>query len=134
MALGTGFMLLTAGAMMFAPHALLSIYVDPDAPANAAMAGFAMQYMTIAAAFQLFDGLQSVAAGALRGLRDTRVPMWLALFGYWIPGFGTAIWLGFYTPLEGTGVWLGFAVGLAVVALLLLQRWMRRESLNLIPA
>jgi MATE family multidrug resistance protein len=134
MALGMGFMLVTAGAMMFAPHALLSIYVDPDAAANAVMAGFAMQYMRIAAAFQLFDGLQAVAAGALRGLQDTRVPMWLALFGYWIPGFGTAVGLGFYTPLEGTGVWLGFAVGLGVVALLLLRRWMRRERLGLVPA
>ena len=134
MALGMGFMLVTASAMMFAPRALLSIYVDPDAPANAAMAGFAMQYMAIAAAFQLFDGLQSVAGGALRGLQDTRVPMWLAIFGYWIPGFGTAVGLGFYTPLEGTGVWLGFAAGLAVVALLLLRRWMRRERLGLVPA
>lgn len=134
MALGMGFMLITASAMMFAPRALLSIYVDPDAAANAAMVGFALQYMRIAAAFQLFDGLQSVAAGALRGLQDTRMPMWLALFGYWIPGLGTAIGLGFYTPLEGTGVWLGFAAGLAVVALLLLQRWMRRERLGLVPA
>jgi MATE family multidrug resistance protein len=133
MALGMGFMLVTASAMMFAPRALLSIYVDPGAAANAAMAGFAMQYMRIAAAFQLFDGLQAVAAGALRGLQDTRVPMWLALFGYWIPGMGTAIGLGFYTPLEGTGVWLGFAAGLAVVALLLLRRWMRREKLGLVP-
>lgn len=132
--LGMGFMLLTASAMMLAPHALLSIYVDPDAAANAAMVGFAMQYMRIAAMFQLFDGLQAVAAGALRGLQDTRVPMWLALFGYWIPGMGTAIGLGFYTPLEGAGVWLGFAAGLGVVALLLLWRWMKREKLALVPA
>src|SRR5690606_23554756 len=62
MALGTGFMLLTAGAMISAPRLLIGIYVDADAARNAAMVGFAMQYMAIAAAFQLFDGLQSVAA------------------------------------------------------------------------
>jgi MATE family multidrug resistance protein len=134
MALGTGFMLLTASAMLFAPHLLIRIYVDPDAPHNAAMVGFALQYMVVAAAFQLFDGIQAVAAGALRGLQDTQAPMWLALFGYWVPGFGTAIWFGLFTPLAGVGVWLGLAVGLIVVAALLLQRWVRRARLGLVPA
>ena len=69
-----------------------------------------------AAAFQLFDGLQAVMAGALRGLQDTRVPMWIAIFSYWVPGFGLAIGLGFYTPLEGTGVWIGLATGLFFAA------------------
>jgi len=90
--------------------------------------------MVVAAAFQLFDGMQAVAAGALRGLQDTRVPMLFALFGYWLPGLGTAIVLGFFTPLEGLGVWIGLAVGLVVVALLMLQRWSRRARLGLLPA
>jgi MATE family multidrug resistance protein len=131
---GTGFMVLTAAVMLFAPRLVLSIYVDTDAPANAALMAFAVQFMTVAAAFQLFDGLQAVAAGALRGLQDTRVPMWSALFGYWVPGGGTAIVLGFFTPLEGLGVWIGLAVGLVVVALLMLQRWSRRARLGLLPA
>jgi MATE family multidrug resistance protein len=133
MAIGTGFMVLTASAMIFAPLLLVRIYVDPDAARNAAMVGFAVQYMMVAAAFALFDGVQAVAAGALRGLQDTRAPMWLALFGYWIPGLGTAVWLGLFTPLEGLGVWIGLAVGLVVVAALLLQRWLRREKLDLVP-
>jgi MATE family multidrug resistance protein len=70
----------------------------------------------------------------LRGLQDTRMPMMMALFGYWIPGLGAAIALGFFTPLEGTGVWIGLAVGLVVVAALLLQRWARRARLGLLPA
>ena len=134
LAIGGGFMLLTASAMLFAPTFIIRLYVDPDAPRNAALVAFAVQYMVVAAAFQLFDGVQAVAAGALRGLQDTRVPMWLALFGYWIPGLGTAIWLGFYTPLEGTGVWIGLAVGLIVVAVLLTWRWARRDRLRLLPA
>jgi len=133
-ALGTAFMALTASIMMFAPKLVLGIYVDTEAAANTALMGFAVQFMVVAAAFQLFDGLQAVGAGALRGLQDTRVPMLFALFGYWLPGFGTAIVLGFFTPLEGLGVWIGLAVGLVVVALLMLQRWARRARLQLLPA
>jgi MATE family multidrug resistance protein len=132
--LGTGFMTVTAAIMTFAPKLVLGIYVDTEAARNAALMGFAVQFMVVAAAFQLFDGLQAVAAGALRGLQDTRVPMYFALFGYWIPGLGTAIGLGFFTPLEGLGVWIGLMVGLVVVALLMLQRWMRRDRLGLVPA
>ena len=128
-ALGIGVMTLTAGAMWFVPRALISLYVDVDAPENAVLVAFALHYMVVAAAFQLADGAQAVAAGALRGLQDTRVPMAIAVFGYWLPGFGTAIALGFYTPLRGLGVWIGLAVGLLVVALLLLHRWSRRDRL-----
>ena len=73
--LGTGFMALTAAVMLFAPQLVLGIYVDTEAAKNAALMGFAVQFMVVAAAFQLFDGLQAVAAGALRGLQDTRMPM-----------------------------------------------------------
>ncbi len=133
-ALGAGFMVLTASIMLFAPRLVLGIYVDTEAPANAALMGYAMQFMLVAAAFQLFDGLQAVAAGALRGLRDTRTPMLFALFGYWVPGLGAAIGLGFFTSLAGLGIWIGLAVGLIAVALLMLQRWARRAQLGLLPA
>ncbi|OYX16675.1 MAG: MATE family efflux transporter [Sphingomonadales bacterium 32-67-7] len=132
--LGTGFMLITAALMLFAPITIIRLYLDPDAPANAALVGHALAYMTVAAAFQLVDGLQVVTAGALRGLQDTRRPMWIALFGYWVPGLGTAIALGFFTPLAGTGIWIGLAVGLVVVAILLMQRWSGRARLGLLPA
>jgi MATE family multidrug resistance protein len=132
--LGVGFMVLTALVMWFAPRAILHIYIDPDLPQNAAMARFAVQYMAVAALFQLFDGAQAVAAGALRGLQDTRVPMWIAIGGYWAPGLMTSIGLGFYTPLQGLGIWIGLAVGLVVVASLPLWRWRARERLGLLPA
>lgn len=133
-AMAAAFMTTTAAAMLFVPDLLLRIYIDPAAPANAAMAGFAIQFMTVAAAFQLVDGIQAVAAGALRGLQDTRVPMVIAIFSYWVPGYGTAIWLGFYTPLEGTGVWIGLAIGLVFAAALLTWRWAKRERLGLARA
>jgi len=129
--MGGGFMISTAAAMVFTPGLLLRIYVDPDLPGNAAMADFAIRYMVVAAAFQLFDGVQAVAAGALRGLQDTRVPMLIAIFSYWLPGFGIAAWLGFNTPLEGTGVWIGLATGLIFAAVLLGWRWSKRETLGL---
>ena len=130
-AMGGGFMCLTAAAMLLGPYQLLQIYVDPTVAANAAMVGFAIRYMKVAAAFQLFDGIQAVAAGALRGLQDTRVPMMIAIFSYWVPGYGVAIWLGFYSPLEGTGVWIGLATGLVFASVLLTGRWMRRDRIGL---
>ena len=130
-ALGTGFMVLTASAMIFAPYILLSVYIDPYAAKNAALVGFALQYLVWAAAFQIVDGMQAVSLGSLRGLQDTRVPMWIAVFSYWVPGFGLAIGLGFYSSLEGVGVWIGLATGLLFAAILLTWRWSRREALGL---
>jgi MATE family multidrug resistance protein len=131
-AIGGGFMTVTAALMLFAPRFIIRLYVDPDAAKSALLVGFALRYMVVAAAFQLFDGVQAVSAGALRGLQDTRVPMWMALAGYWLPGLGTAVALGFFTPLQGTGIWIGLATGLVVVAALLLQRWARRTRLGLV--
>jgi MATE family multidrug resistance protein len=76
--------------------------------------------------------VQAVAAGALRGLQDTRVPMWIAIVSYWVPGIGLSVGLGFFTPLEGTGVWIGLATGLFCAAGGLLWRWNRRDALGLI--
>lgn len=133
MLLGMGFMIVTASIMLFAPHLILHLYIDPNAPQNAAMVVLAVQYMAVAAAFQLFDGAQAVGASLLRGLQDTRVPMGYALFGYWVPGIGTAVGLGLYSPLAGLGVWIGLMVGLVVVASLMLWRWKNRARLGLLP-
>lgn len=127
-----GFMGLAAALLVFAPRLVIGLYVDPAAPANAALVELAVQYMAVAAAFQLFDGVQTVCAGLLRGLQDTRVPMAVALFGYWLPGLGTAIGLGLFTPLGGIGVWIGLLVGLVCVAGMLLLRWVWREPLGLV--
>ncbi len=132
--MGIGFMAMTALGMFAFPRAVLSLYVELDNPANAAMVVHATQYLFVAAIFQLFDGAQAVAAGALRGLQDTRVPMAFAILGYWLPGMGTSVALGFFTPLGGLGVWIGLLVGLGVVAALMMQRWARRGALGLVPS
>jgi MATE family multidrug resistance protein len=131
---GTGFMVLTATTIWVAPRLIVSIYVNVDDPARAREVALAVDYLAIAAMFQLFDGAQAVAAGALRGLQDTRVPMVVAAFGYWVAGFGTAILLGFHLHWEGVGIWVGLAVGLLVVSALLVARWAMRERLGLLPA
>lgn len=132
-AMGGGFMVVTASAMLLMPLPLLAIYLDPWDAANAELVAQALTFLTIAAAFQLVDGLQAVAQGSLRGLKDTRVPMWIAIYSYWLPGFGLAAGLGLGTSLAGTGVWLGLAAGLACAASMLMWRWHRREALGLVP-
>jgi MATE family multidrug resistance protein len=57
--------------------------------------------------------------------------MWIAIFSYWVPGFGLAAGLGLLTDLKGVGVWIGLATGLAFAAILLTWRWVRRERLGL---
>lgn len=123
-----GFQVVASALMLFAPRWLLSAYIDPET----VVAAFAVQFLLVGAAFQLFDGVQAVAAGALRGLQDTRVPMWIALAGYWPVGFGLSFVLGLQTPLAGVGVWIGLAAGLVVVACALLWRWRARERLGLV--
>ena len=129
---GIGFMAVTAAALWVAPRLFVSAYLDAGDVANARTVALAVDYLAIAAAFQLFDGAQTVAAGVLRGLQDTRVPMIIAGLGYWIVGFGTAVVLAFPAGLEGVGVWLGLAAGLAVVAVALSARWLLRDRLGLL--
>jgi MATE family multidrug resistance protein len=131
-ALGVSFMTLMAIVMLSFPHALVAIFLDPADPANAPVAALAVSYLFIAALFQIFDGAQAVGAGMLRGLHDTRVPMVYAGFGYWVVGLLTAIGLAFGLGWKGVGIWIGLAAGLAVVAVLMLGRWIRRERLGLL--
>ena len=129
-----GFQFASAALMLFVPRVLLAAYVDVGDAANAVLVALAVQFLGVGAAFQLADGVQAVAAGALRGLQDTRTPMVLALFSYWLAGFGSAVALGLFSPLAGVGVWIGLATGLSFAAVLLLWRWHRRERLGLVRA
>ncbi|WP_210494239.1 MATE family efflux transporter [Microvirga antarctica] len=131
-ALGVGFMVFTAALMLMAPHALIGAFLDMADPRNAPVIGFAVSFLILAALFQLVDGAQVVGAGMLRGLQDTRVPMVYAAIGYWGVGLPLGIWLAFFTPLRGVGIWIGLATGLAVVASLMLWRWLRRDRLGLV--
>ena len=102
-----------------------------DVPANAAVIALAVSFLRVAAAFQLVDGAQVIGAGMLRGLHDTRWPLMFALVGYWIVGLGVGSWLAFARDWNGVGIWVGLATGLAVVAALMLARWVMRSRLRL---
>ncbi|MGO4388435.1 MATE family efflux transporter [Microvirga sp. 2YAF29] len=133
-ALAVSFMVVTASLMWFAPHLLLSAFLDLSDPKNLPVIGFAVSFLVMAAIFQLADAAQAVGAGMLRGLQDTRVPMVYAAFGYWGVGLPLGVILAFGTSLRGIGIWIGLATGLAVVASLMLWRWLRRDRLGLVTA
>lgn len=126
-----GFMIFTALLMLLVPHLLVGAFLDLSDPKNAPVFQFALSFLVLAAVFQLADGAQAVGAGMLRGLQDTRVPMMLAAFGYWGVGLPLGVALAFGTSLRGIGIWIGLATGLAVVASLMLWRWLRRDQLGL---
>jgi MATE family multidrug resistance protein len=132
--MGVGFMSAMALVMWLFPLQLVSIFLDPADPANAPVISLAVAFLGLAALFQIVDGAQAVGAGMLRGLHDTTVPMAYALFGYWVIGMGTALWLGFGLDWQGVGIWSGLAAGLAAVSVMMLVRWTRRDRLGLVPA
>jgi MATE family multidrug resistance protein len=91
--------------------------------ANAAVVANAVIFLGAAAAFQLFDGLQVSALGALRGMKDTRGPMLITLLSYWLVGLGSGIALAFPLGFGALGLWWGLVLGLAVAAVALTFRF-----------
>ena len=79
--------------------------------------------LLIGASFFVTDGVQGIAAGALRGLNDTRVPMLFAAVSFWLVGFTAAYGLAFPAGLGAVGVWIGFSLGVATFAALLIWRF-----------
>jgi len=124
---GVGFMAATAVLFLSAPSLLARAFSDdPPIIASAAL------LLPIAGVFQVFDGVQVVAAGALRGVGDTRVPMILNLVGFWLVGLPTSLWLGFGLGMGAPGVWWGLAIGIGAVAILLSLRVRRRLGRTLV--
>jgi MATE family multidrug resistance protein len=91
-----------------------------------AVGALAAALIGIAGAFQVFDGIQVVSIGILRGAADTRVPAVVNLVGYWVIGLPLGAWLGIGRGLGPQGLWWGLTAGLASVAVLLLVRVRRR--------
>ena len=97
----------------------MTLFLDDDA-ANANVIALGVSFLGVAAIFQIVDGAQVVGAGILRGLHDTRVPMIFTFIGYWLIGIGVGVWLAFRAGWGGVGIWTGLALGLAIVAVLML--------------
>ncbi|MDZ4258974.1 MAG: MATE family efflux transporter [Gemmatimonadales bacterium] len=115
--LGAGFMGCTALIFLAVPTVFARLYTtDPGVMA------FAATLLPIAGVFQVFDGLQVVSAGILRGLGETRAPMLINLVGFAGIGVTSSVVLAYYTPLGPVGLWWGLVIGLGVVALILMLR------------
>lgn len=117
------FALLSATLFFLLPETLIGLFLDETKDNVAEVAQYAVPLLFVAAVFQLVDSAQAVAVAQLRGLKDTRVPMAVALFAYWAVGFATAYVLGIHYDLGGTGIWTGLATGLAVAAVLFIWRF-----------
>jgi MATE family multidrug resistance protein len=108
----------SSGAMLLMPGVIVSLYTtDP-----AIIVG-ATSLLRLAGLFQLSDGVQVAANGALRGFKDTRLPMVVTFFAYWIVGMPTGVWLTIHRGWGPAGMWLGLLAGLSVAAVLLLMRF-----------
>ncbi|MFC5583629.1 MATE family efflux transporter [Nitratireductor kimnyeongensis] len=127
--MGVGFMALMAVIMVTLPRPLIGAFLDLDLPENAEVIALAVTFLALAGLFQVFDGAQALAAGMLRGLHDTKVPMIYSLLGYWGLGMTSSVVLAFVLGMNGPGIWIGLVSGLAIVSVLLYVRWLRRDRL-----
>ncbi|MEX2178572.1 MAG: MATE family efflux transporter [Gemmatimonadaceae bacterium] len=114
---GAGFMCTTAGLFLLFPRPLAVMFTEDET-----LIAIAATLIPIAGFFQIFDGMQAVGAGVLRGLGDTRVPLVAMLSGYWLIGIPTGLALAYRTEMGPRGLWWGFVAGLAAVAVFLLWR------------
>lgn len=120
-ALGLCFMAGAATTLFLAPDFIIALFTD-----DRSVHSVGVSLLFIAAFFQLFDGLQVVTIGALRGLGDTRTPMFASLVGYWLFGLPVGYSLAFTFGRGVAGLWVGMLVGLASVGAFLLTVWLRR--------
>ena len=115
----------TATVFAFATMALIWFF-RPEIAAiytqDAEVAQVAMYLMLFALAYQLMDAWQISAAGCLRGMQDTKGPMWITMIAYWVVAFPVGIYLCRFTTMGAAGVWVGLIVGLAIACILLLIR------------
>ena len=107
----------------YLPSLFLNLENTHQAIDNREVVHIAAQLLVVAAIFQISDGIQVVVLGALRGLQDVKVPMYITFVAYWLVGFPISFYLGLYTELKATGIWIGLLAGLTIAAILLYIRF-----------
>jgi MATE family multidrug resistance protein len=107
----------------FLPHLFLNMENVNQAIENKEVIIIASKLLLVAAVFQISDGIQVVVLGALRGLQDVKIPMYITFVAYWVVGFPISFFLGKYTELKAVGVWIGLLAGLSTAALFLYLRF-----------
>jgi MATE family multidrug resistance protein len=123
LALGAIFMALMTSFVALARDVLPILFLGSPSAETAATFELTAMLLLVGLFFFIADGLQTVAAGALRGLNDTRVPLLFATFSFWVIGFSGCWWLGFRVDLGAVGVWIGLTIGLIIYAVLLVSRF-----------
>jgi MATE family multidrug resistance protein len=125
--IGLGVLVSAAAAVVLlaAPETLAGLFLDLGDPANREVVELTAGLFVIAAVFQIFDGVQAISSRALRGLRDTFAPMWIAGLGYWGFGIPGGYLLAFVFGYGASGLWWGLALGLSVTAVMLAWRFFR---------
>jgi multidrug resistance protein, MATE family len=118
--LGAAFMTLASIALLVFPRQIAQVYTHDEAVIHSAVL-----LLAAGAAFQLFDGIQAVATGALRGAGDTRTPMFCHFTGYWVIGLPLGAWLCFRRGWGALGLWVGLSVALILIGIILLLVWRR---------
>jgi MATE family multidrug resistance protein len=117
---GAGFMTLAGITLLLIPRWIARIYTPDETVIRSAVL-----LLAVAAAFQLFDGIQTVATGALRGAGDTRTPMFCHFSAYWIIGLPLGAWLCFGRGWGAIGLWAGLSLALILIGIVLLFVWVR---------
>ena len=107
----------------FFPKLFVNLETQASIHDTAEVIGIASKLIFVAAFFQLFDGMQVVVLGALRGMQDVKIPTVITFIAYWIIGFPVSIYLGKYTNLGAVGVWIGLLAGLGAASILLYIRF-----------
>nr|WP_204115111.1 MATE family efflux transporter [Shimia biformata] len=107
------------------PKVMMLPFIDPSEPARDEILAIGATLLMVAGLFHFADAAQVVALGLLRGAQDTRVPMYMAAFSYWVAGMPFAYVLGFPLGMGGVGVWLGLALGLFLAGGLFMWRFWR---------
>ncbi|TNJ42311.1 MATE family efflux transporter [Phaeobacter sp. B1627] len=123
--IGLGACIMASVAVIFVllREPIIGLFIDESRPENAAVMQMGMTLLLFAAAYQVFDAVQATASGALRGVKDTTVPMQLAAISFWIIGCPAALILGFGLKLGSYGVWAAFVIALSAAAVLMLFRF-----------
>jgi len=125
MGIGVAFLSLLIVVPLGLPHVIINVFLNTTDPGYDEVSMIAGGLFVVVALFQVFDGLQATAARALRGVRDTAAPLWIAAFGYWVIGIGGGCLLTFPLGMGVAGLWWGLAAGLTVTGVLLTWRFAR---------
>ena len=119
-------------AVVLGRFAIARFFLGEAAHSAAATIELAAKLLLVGATFFVADGLQSIAVGSLRGMKDTRTPLLFAAISYWLIGFTSSYGLAFWTPLGAIGVWIGLSCGTTIYAILLVLRF-RLLTSKLVP-